>query len=194
MSACAPESLRIAISSEIALRPRTQLPNRSVACGASHSWLTWAPASDKPTAQCGSLNNAATSSTSSLARMQRARNASSGSSSARSSSTSNGVTPRCCASSLTRRPSSSGCAGLCAISKVSHRGTVKPGLASHSAIAFARQLALAYASRRSGIALPINSAKFEFMLNVNGAASVSAKTSGRGVICGHTCAPLLHPA
>jgi hypothetical protein len=36
------------------------------------------------------------------------------------------------------------------------------------------------------MSLPINSAKLEFMLNVNGAARVNAKTSGRGVICGHT--------
>ena len=61
MSACAPDSLRIAISSVIALRPRTQLPRRSVACGASQSWLTWAPASDNPSAQWASLSRPATS-------------------------------------------------------------------------------------------------------------------------------------
>ena len=37
-----------------ASRSRTQLPRKSVACGASHSWPTWAPASDRPSVQCSS--------------------------------------------------------------------------------------------------------------------------------------------
>ena len=57
MSACTPVSLRTAVSIGMRSRSRTQLPRKSVAWGASHSWPTCAPASDRPSVQCSSTSS-----------------------------------------------------------------------------------------------------------------------------------------
>ena len=73
MSAGSPVSLRTACSSGMTPRSRTHVPSRSVGSGASHSWSTCAPASERPSATWSCVSRWPTASTSSLAMYARKR-------------------------------------------------------------------------------------------------------------------------
>ena len=97
----------MARSSGMTSRSRTQLPSRSVAKQASHSWLTWAPESARPSSTWSRGSNQAMPSGSLLASTELKR-VWRPSSRARSSMASRGVTPRSSARSTTFRPTRSG--------------------------------------------------------------------------------------
>ena len=125
--------------------------------GASHSWSTCAPASERPSATCSWVSRWATASTSSLAMYARKRVVRS-SATASSHITSSGLDAALARRGRsTRRPCSSGKRCDSETSKVSQRGFI--GEFSRSAAARARQAGSRYAAMRASRSRCISSPK-----------------------------------
>ena len=148
---------------------RTQLPSRSVAKQASHSWLTCAPESASPssTVSCGrSARDRVGIVVGEHADQNRVSRSSS---SERSSMTSSGVPPHSAAMSATLRSTSSGCAALSATDERVEVERQHAAAALHlapRAVAPRRDRGTRPCAPRSGVS--ISSWNAARMLNVNG--------------------------
>ena len=178
-------------------RSRTQLPRKSVAWGASQSWPTWAPASDRPE-RAVLLDRAAWRPPrwSSLASTQRDPQRQVGLVEGQVEHGVEGlVAPGFGHLLERRRPASSGCAG-------SRRSSRCPSAERRTRVARRQLLRPAGAARpdrrrparRSSTDRPIKAANTGLVLSGNGSATVYENVSGRGVTCGQTWAPWAQPS